>query len=172
MSKNVASFTKQTSELTPYWLLQQMAAIDAVLIFKFADKTAYISYDVPTERTPRDDYLCRIFNDASDDFRSRYVSEIWDLVGLPRNDCPVNSVSEIRVPLHPIFSEEFPNGYAAGACLNFVRESLDTIPSIVEFGSPQHLQRIELEAIRDRIFRIDQDQDANWKAEYDYARAF
>ena len=61
---------------------------------------------------------------------------------------------------------------AAGACLNFVRESLDKIPGIVEFGSPQHLQRIELEAIRDRIFRIDQDQDANWKAEYDYARAF
>ena len=92
--------------------------------------------------------------------------KIWDLVGLPRNDCPAVNVSEIRIPLYPIFSEEFPNGYAAGACLNFVRESLEKIPGIVEFGSPQHLQRIELEAIRDRIFRIDQDQDANWKAEY------
>ena len=172
MSESVVSFTKQTSqEVTPYWLLQQLAAIDAVLIFSLADKTAYISYDVPVERTPRDDYLCRIFNDASDDFRSEYVNEIWDLLGLPRNESQVN-VSEIRVPLYPIFSEEFPNGYAAGACLNFVRESLDKIPGIVEFGSPQHLQRIELEAIRDRIFRIDQDQDANWKAEFDYARAF
>jgi hypothetical protein len=75
-------------------------------------------------------------------------------------------------PVYPIFSEEFPNGYAAGACFNFVCESLDKISGIVEFGSPQHLQRIELEAIRDRIFRIDQDQDANWKAEYDYTRAF
>jgi len=172
MSKNVVSFTKQTSELTPYWLLQQMAAIDAVLIFKFADEFACIKYDVPTERKPRADFLRGIVIGASDDFKFEYVNEIWDLLGLPRNGCPVNYVSEIRMPLYPIFSEEFPNGYAAGARLNFVRESLDTIPSIVEFGSPQHLQRIELEAIRDRIFRIDQDQDANWKAEYDYARAF
>jgi hypothetical protein len=148
--------------VTPYWLLQQLAAIDAVLIFKFADKTAYISYDVPAERTPRDDYLCRIFNDASDDFRLGYLNEIWDLVGLPRNGCPVNSVSEIRIPLHPIFSGEFQSGRAAAACFNFVCESLDKIPVIVEFGSPQHLQRIELEAIRDRIVRIEQDQGANW----------
>jgi hypothetical protein len=35
-----------------------------------------------------------------------------------------------------------------------------------EDGSPQHLQRIELEAIRDRIVRIEQDQDAKWKADY------
>ena len=173
MSESVVSFTKQTSqEVTPYWLLQQLAAIDAVLIFKFADKTAYISYDVPVERIPRDDYLCRIFNAAGDDFKEGYAAVIWDLVGLPRNECPMVNVSEIRIPLYPIFSEEFPNGYAAGACLNFVRESLDKIPGIVEFGSPQHLQRIELEAIRDRIFRIDQDQDANWKEEFDYARAF
>jgi hypothetical protein len=114
MSESVVSFkTKPTGQVTPYWLLQQLAAIDAVLIFKFADKTAYISYDVPAERTPRDDYLCRIFNDASDDFRLGYVNEIWDLVGLPRNECPVNSVSEIRVPLHPIFSGEFQSGRAA-----------------------------------------------------------
>ena len=171
MSESVVSFTKPTGQVTPYWVLQQMAAIDAVLIFKFADDFACIKYDVPTERMARADYLREIVTSASDDFRSRYVSEIWDLVGLPRNESQVN-VSEIRVPLYPIFSEEFPNGYAAGACLNFVRESLDKIPGIVEFGSPQHLQRIELEAIRDRIFRIDQDQDANWKAEYDYARAF
>ena len=57
-------------------------------------------------------------------------------------------------------------GGAAAACYNFVCESLDKIPGIVEFGSPQHLQRIELEAIRDRIIRIEQDQDANWKADY------
>jgi hypothetical protein len=54
----------------------------------------------------------------------------------------------------------------AAACFNFVYESLDKIPGIVEFGSPQHLQRIELEAIRDRIIRIEQDQAANWKADY------
>jgi hypothetical protein len=156
MSESVVSFTKQTGHVTPYWLLQQLAAIDAVLIFKFADKTAYISYDVPAERTPRDDYLRRIFNGASDDFKLEYLNEIWDLLGLPRNGCPVNSVSEIRIPLYPIFSEEFPNGYAAGACLNFVCESLGKLPRIVEFGSPQHLQRIELEAIRDRILRIEQ----------------
>jgi len=154
MSESVVSFTKQPGKVTPYWLLQQRAAIDAVLIFKFADKTAYISYDVPAERTPRDDYLCRIFNDASDDFRLEYVNEIWDLVGLPRNECPVVNVSEIRVPLHPIFSGEFQSRRAAAACFNFVCESLDKIPRIVEFGSPQHLQRIELEAIRDRILRI------------------
>jgi hypothetical protein len=80
MNKSVVSFTKPTGKVTPYWLLQQLAAIDAVLIFKFADKTAYISYDVPAERTPRDDYLCRIFNDASEDFRLEYLYEIWDLV--------------------------------------------------------------------------------------------
>jgi hypothetical protein len=164
MSESVVSFTKR--QVTPYWLLQQLAWIDAVLIFKFADKTAYISCDVPAERTPRDDYLCRILNDASDDFRLEYLNEIWDLLGLPRNGCPVNSVSEIRIPLYPIFSGELQSGSAAGACLNFVRESLGKLPRIVEFGSPQHLQRIELEAIRDRIFRIDQDQDANWKADY------
>jgi hypothetical protein len=158
VSKSVVSFkTKQTGKVTPYWLLQQLAAIDAVLIFKFADKTAYISYDVPAERTPRDDYLCRIFNDASDDFRLAYLDVIWDLLGLPRNGCSVNSVSEIRVPLRPIFSGEFQSGRAAAACTNFVCESLDKIPVIVEFGSPQHLQRIELEAIRDRISRIEQD---------------
>jgi hypothetical protein len=172
MSESVVSFTKQSGQVTPYWLLHQMAAVDAVLIFKFADHIACIKYDVPTERMPRADYLRGIVNGASDEFRFGYFNEIWNLLGLPLNGCPINSVSEIRVPLHPIFSGEFPNGYAAGACLNFVRESLDKIPSIVEFGSPQHLQRIELEAIRDRIFRIDQDQDANWKAEYDYARAF
>jgi hypothetical protein len=87
----------------------------------------------------------------------------------PRNGCPVNYVSEIRIPLYPIFSEEFQSGRAAGACFNFVCESLDKIPGIVEFGSPQHLQRIELEAIRDRILRIEQDQDANWKADYEDA---
>jgi hypothetical protein len=172
MSKSVVSFTNQAGQVTPYWFLQQLAGIDAVLIFKLADEFACIKYDIPTERIPHDDYLCEIFNGASDDFKLKYVNEIWDLLGLPRNGCPVDYVSEIRIPLHPIFSEEFPNGYAAGACLNFVRESLDKIPGIVEFGSPQHLQRIELEAIRDRIFRIDQDQDANWKAEFDYARAF
>jgi hypothetical protein len=31
MSKSVVSFTKPTGQVTPYWLLQQMAAIDAVL---------------------------------------------------------------------------------------------------------------------------------------------
>ncbi len=168
MSKSVVSFTKQTGQVTPYWLLQQMAGIDAVLIFKFADEFACIKYDVPTERMPRADYLREIVTSESDDFRSVYVNEIWDLLCLPRNGCPVN-VSEIRVPLYPIFSGEFPNGYAAGACSNFVCEALDKIPGIVEFGSPQHLQQIELEAIRDRIVRIEQDQDANWKADY---RAF
>jgi hypothetical protein len=166
MSESVVSFTKQTGQVTPYWLLQQLAGIDAVLIFKFADKTAYISYDVPAERTPRDDYLCRIFNDASDDFRSRYVNEIWDLLVLPRNECPAVNVSEIRVPLHPIFSGEFQSGRAAAACFNFVCESLDRFPRIVEFGSPWHLRQIDLEATRDRIIRIEQDQDANWKADY------
>jgi hypothetical protein len=166
MSKSVVSFTKQTGPVTPYWLLQQMAGIDAVLIFKFADHSACIKYDVPTERKPRADYLCGIVNGASDDFRSGYVNEVWNLLGLPRNGCPVNYVLEIRIPLYPIFSEEFPNGYAAGACFNFVCESLDKISGIVEFGSPRHLQQIELEAIRDRIFRIVQDQDANWKADY------
>src|ERR1700732_883507 len=121
MSESVVSFTKQSGQVTPYWLLQQMAAIDAVLIFKFADKTASIKYDVPTERMPRADYLRGIVNGASDDFRLGYLNEIWDLLGLPRNGCPAVNVSEIRVPLHPIFSEEFQNGYDAGACLNFVR---------------------------------------------------
>jgi hypothetical protein len=165
MSESVVSFTKPTGQVTPYWLLQQLAAIDAVLIFKFADKTAYISYDVPAERTSRDDYLCRIFCDASDDFRLEYVNEIWDLVGLPKNECPIN-VSEIRIPLHPIFSGEFQSGRAAAACYNFVCESLGKLPRIVEFGSPWHLRRIELEAIRDRILRIEQNQEANWKADY------
>jgi hypothetical protein len=149
MSESVVSFTKR--QVTPYWLLQQLAGIDAVLIFKFADKTASIKYDIPAERTPRDDYLCRIFNDASDDFRLEYLNEIWDLLGLPRNGCPVNYVSEIRIPLYPIFSGELPN-------YDSILEKLDKIPGIVEFGSPQHLQRIELEAIRDRILRIEQDQ--------------
>jgi hypothetical protein len=166
MSESVVSFTRQTGQVTPYWLLQQMAAIDAVLIFKFADQCASIKYDVPVERTPRDDYLSGIVNGASDDFRLEYLNEIWDLLGLPRNGCPVNSVSEIRVPLYPIFSGEFQSGRAAAACFNFVSESLGKLPGIVEFGSPQHLQRIELEAIRDRIVRIEQDQDANWKADY------
>ena len=171
MSKRVVSFTKQTGQVTPYWLLQQMGEIDAVLIFKFANHCANIKYDIPAERQPRAAYLREIVNGASDDFRSRYVNEIWDLLVLPRNECPAVNVSEIRVPLRPIFSGEFQSGRAA-ACFNFVCESLGKLPRIVEFGSPQHLQRIELEAIRDRIFRIDQDQDANWKAEYDYARAF
>jgi hypothetical protein len=90
MSKSIVSFTKQTSQVTPYWLLQQMAAIDAVLIFKFADQCACINYDVPTERKPRADYLREIVNGASDDFRLGYLNEIWDLLGLPRNGCPVN----------------------------------------------------------------------------------
>jgi hypothetical protein len=166
MSESVVSFTKPTSELTPYWLLQQMAAIDAVLIFKFANHCANIKFDIPAERMPRADYLSGIVNGASDDFRLEYLNEIWDILGLPRNGCPVNYVSEIRVPLHPIFSGEFQSGRAAAACFNFVSESLDKLPGIVEFGSPQHLQRIELEAIRDRILRIEQDQDANWKADY------
>ncbi len=165
MSKSVVSFTKQTGQVTPYWLLQQMAGIDAALIFQCAGEIASIKYDVPAERKPRLDYLCEIFNGASEDFRSGYVNEICDLLCLQRNGCPVN-VSEIRVPLYPIFSGELPNGYAAAACFNLVCESLDKIPSIVEFGSPQHLQQIELEAIRDRISRIEQDQDANWKADY------
>ena len=105
MSKSVVSFTKQTGQVTPYWLLQQMAGIDAVLIFKFADDYACIKYDVPAERMPRADYLREIVTSASDDFRLGYVNEIWDLLGLPRNGCPVNYVSEIRVPLYPIFSE-------------------------------------------------------------------
>ena len=151
MSKRVVSFTKQTGQVTPYWLLQQMAAIDAVLIFKFANHCANINYDIPAERKPRADYLRGIVIGASDDFKFEYVNEIWDLLGLPRNGCPVNSVSEIRIPLYPIFSEELQSGSAAAACFNFVRESSDKLPRIVEFGSPQHLQRIELEAIRDRI---------------------
>jgi hypothetical protein len=156
---SVVSFkTKQV--VNPYWILQQLAAIDAALIFKFANSVACTKYDVPAERKPRADYLCELLNGASDDFRLEYLNEIWDLLGLPRGNVPVN-VSEIRTPLYPIFAGEFPNGYAAGACFNFVRESLDMIPGIVEFGSPQHLQRIELEAIRDRISRIEQDQDAN-----------
>jgi hypothetical protein len=149
VSKSVVSFTKQTAHVTPYWLLQQMAAIDAVLIFKFADQCANIKYDIQAERTPRDDYLSGIVNSASDDFRLEYLNEIWDLLGLPRNGCPVNSVSEIRIPLYPIFSGELPN-------YDSILEKLDKIPAIVEFGSPQHLQRIELEAIRDRIVRIEQ----------------
>ena len=166
MSESVVSFTKQTSqEVTPYWLLQQLAAIDAVLIFKFADKTAYISYDVPVERIPRDDYLCRIFNAAGDDFKEGYAAVIWDLVGLPRNECPIN-VSEIRIPLHPIFSLEFKNGRDAASAFNSACQEIDRLPTILEFASPQHLQRIELEAIRDRIARIEQDQDARWKADY------
>jgi hypothetical protein len=165
MSKSVVSFTKQTGQVTPYWVLQQRAAIDAVLIFKFADQCACIKYDIPAERTPRADYLSGIVNGASDDFRLGYLNEIWDLLGLSRN-CPVNAVSEIRIPLYPIFSGEFQSGRAAAACFNFVCESLDKLPGIVEFGSPWHLQRIELEAIRNRILRIEQDQDANWKAEY------
>jgi hypothetical protein len=164
MSESVVSFTKR--QVTPYWLLQQLAAIDAVLIFKFADETASIKHDVPAERTPRDDYLAGIVNGASDDFRLEYVNEIWDLVGLPRNECPRWDVSEIRIPLGPIFSEEFQSGRAAAACFNFVCELLSKLPRIVEFGSPWHLQRIELDAIRDRIVRIEQDQDANWKADY------
>jgi hypothetical protein len=152
MTKSVVSFTRQTSQVTPYWLLQQLAAIDAVLIFKFADQCASIKYDIPAERTPRDDYLCRIFNDASEDFRLEYLYEIWDLLGLPRNGCPVNSVSEIRIPLGPIFSEELPSGYT-GEYYGFIVENLDKIPAIVEFGSPQHIQRIVLDAIRDRISR-------------------
>ena len=105
MSESVVSFTKPTGQVTPYWLLQQLGGIDAVLIFKFADKTANIKYDVPAERTLRVDYLREIVNGASDDFRLEYVNEIWDLVGLPRNECPAVNVSEIRVPLYPIFSE-------------------------------------------------------------------
>ena len=46
MSESVVSFTKQTGQVTPYWLLQQRAAIDAVLIFKFADNVACIKYDI------------------------------------------------------------------------------------------------------------------------------
>ena len=76
------------------------------------------------------------------------------------------NVSEIRVPLHPIFSGEFQSGRAAAACFNFVCESLDKFPRIVEFGSPWHLRQIDLEATRDRIIRIEQDQAANWKADY------
>jgi hypothetical protein len=68
--------------------MKLMAAIDAVLIFKFADDVACIKYDVPTERTPRVDYLSGIVNGASDDFRLAYLNEIWDLLGLPRNGCP------------------------------------------------------------------------------------
>jgi hypothetical protein len=98
MSESVVSFTKQTGHVTPYWILQQEAAIDAVLIFKFADELACIWYDIPTERMPRANYLSGIVNGASDDFRLRYFNEIWDLLGLPRNGCPVNNVSEIRVP--------------------------------------------------------------------------
>ena len=154
MSKSVVAFkTKQHGQVTPYWLLQQMAAIGAVLIFKFAGEIASIKYDVPLERKPRADYLREIVNGASDDFRSRYVNEIWDLLGLPRNGCPVNSVSEIRVPLHPIFSGELPNGYTPGEYYSFILENLDKIPAVVEFGSPQHIQRIVLNAIRDRISR-------------------
>ena len=166
MSESVVSFTKPTGQVTPYWLLQQLGGIDAVLIFKFADKTANIKYDVPAERTLRVDYLREIVNGASDDFRLEYVNEIWDLVGLPRNECPAVNVSEIRVPLYPIFSGEFQSGHAAAACFNFVCKSLDKISGIVEFGSPQHLQRIELEATRDRIVRIEQDQDASFKADF------
>jgi hypothetical protein len=141
MNKSVVSFTKQTGQVTPYWLLQQFAAIDAVLIFKFADSCANLKYDVPVKRQPRANYLHEIMNGGSDDFKLEYLNEIWDILGLPRN-CPVNAVSELRVPLYPIFSGEF------------VSESLDKIPNIVEFGSPPHLQRIELEAIRNRILRI------------------
>jgi hypothetical protein len=68
--------------------MKLMAAIDAVLIFKFADDVACIKYDVPTERTPRVDYLSGIVNGASDDFRLAYLNEIWDLLGLQRNGCP------------------------------------------------------------------------------------
>jgi hypothetical protein len=74
MSKSVVSFTKPTGHATPYWLLQQMAAIDAVLIFKFANHCANIKYDIPAERKPRAAYLREIVNGASDDL-SRYVIE-------------------------------------------------------------------------------------------------
>jgi hypothetical protein len=166
MSESVVSFTRQTSQVTPYWLLQQLAAIDAVLIFKFADKTAYISYDMPAERTPRDDYLCRLFNDASDDFKEGYAAVIWDLIGLPRYECQSMNISEIKIPLHPVFSLEFKNGRDAASAFNSACQEIDRLPTILEFASPQHLQRIELEAIRDRIARIEQDQDARWKADY------
>ena len=53
MSKSVVSFSKQIAQVTPYWLLQQMARIDAVLIFKLACEFACIKYDVPAERKPR-----------------------------------------------------------------------------------------------------------------------
>ena len=76
------------------------------------------------------------------------------------------NVSEIRVPLYPIFSGEFQSGHDAASAFNSACELLDRLPGILEFGSPQHLQRIELEAIRDRIARIEQDQDASFKADY------
>jgi hypothetical protein len=37
MSKSVVSFTKQTGQATPYWLLQQLAAIDAALSLSTAE---------------------------------------------------------------------------------------------------------------------------------------
>ena len=166
MSESVVSFkTKLTGHVPPYWLLQQLAAIDAVLIFKFADKTAYISYDVPAERTPRDDYLCRIFNDASDDFKGEYIATIWDLIDLPRNECSID-VGEIRIPLHPIFSREWPSGRDAANAFNSASVSLAALPRIVEFGSERHHQRIELEATRFRIASMEPEQDARWKAEF------
>jgi hypothetical protein len=73
----------------------------------------------------------------------------WGCRGI---ECPVN-VSEIRVPLHPIFSGELPNGYTHSEYYGFILENLNKLPRIVEFGSPQHLQRIELEAIRECILK-------------------
>jgi hypothetical protein len=52
MSKSVVSFTKQTAQVTPYWLLQQMAAIDAVLIFKLARDPAHIDSRSPDAQVP------------------------------------------------------------------------------------------------------------------------
>jgi hypothetical protein len=95
MSESVVSFTNQSGQVTSYWLLQQLAAIDAVLIFKFANHCANIKYDIPAERKPHADYLREIVNGASDDFRSRYVNEIWDLLVLPRNECSAVNVSVV-----------------------------------------------------------------------------
>jgi hypothetical protein len=59
MSKSVVSLTKQTGKVTPYWLLQQMAAIDAILIFKFADKKPPLSSSMnSTPARSRGHHLC------------------------------------------------------------------------------------------------------------------
>src|SRR5256885_2055597 len=102
MTENVVSLTKQPGRITPYEVLQELAKIDATLIFRFEDHWARMKYEAPDEHRPRLNYLTEVINGAPDEFRFTYFNEIWDLLVLPRSDCTELNVSEIRVPLHQI----------------------------------------------------------------------